>query len=412
MLSTKEGLCHVSQINWADDTIHRAGIIPFYKKGNKYLVGLGVTNVTAVLVTIGGSFEDRDIDLLATAVREYNEETSSNISEIDVIDCYAVVHKGNINILLPFNERPSFLSTNEIERILWLTTAQLRIISNNQNYSFCISGGSTNILATSQSLLNELPLLIFAIDCKLPTMRTFVHFRYIRIKKLPEIKHIRVCTDFAQLRCDMADPSLFYGSASMVVRNGHVAFQRRDKVLYSFSTDYYDEFMKFIQNHKIKVFVGLRNDASKYVDLIDSRRLVSIEGHMKKFLKNGENIEQLRKIWNDFQKQIRIYRQSTNISSVIEETIFIHQTEEQIYRLTENVPIISNTVRSSFMEIFQLANWYITGIEAIDSDVLLWELDGYISEQQKNKLIVTEDVINVMIELGLLISDNDAISLS
>ena len=109
MQHNKQGLYHVSQINWVDDTIHRAGIIPFYNKGSKYLVGLGVTNITAVLVTIGGVFEDRDIDLFATAVREYNEETGSKITENDVADCLAVVNKGTVNILLPLTESILFM---------------------------------------------------------------------------------------------------------------------------------------------------------------------------------------------------------------------------------------------------------------------------------------------------------------
>lgn len=412
MQHNKEGLYHVSQINWVDDTIHRAGIIPFYNKGSKYLVGLGVTNTTAVLVTIGGVFEDRDIDLFATAVREYNEETGSKITENDVADCLAVVNKGTINILLPLNERPQFVSNNEIERILWLTTAQLQIISINQSYCLRIPAGSTHILTASQSLLNELPLLMFAIDCGLPTLRVSRYFSYPRVKKSLELKQIRISTDFAQLRHDMANPSLFYGSASMVIRDGYVAFQRRDKVVYSFTIDNYNEFINFIRSHQIKVFVGLRKDADKYTDLIESRRLISIEGRIKKILNHGHNTKELWKVWDTFQEQIEVYRQTADIRSVTQETILIHETEEKIYQLTENLPILDNNIRSSFMEIFELANRYITDIEAIGAEVLLWELDNYISDQQKNKEINTEDAIGALIDLGLLIPDDDAITVT
>lgn len=412
MQQTKEGLYHVSQINWVDDTIHRAGITPFYKKGSKYLAGLGVTNVTAVLVTIGGVFDEGDIDLFATAVREYNEETGSKITENDVADCLAIVNKGTINILLPLDERPQFVSNNEIERVLWLTTAQLEIISTNQSYSFNVSGGSTHILSASQSLLNELPLLIFSIDCRLPTLRASSHFRYYRVKKSIELKQLRFSTDFAQLRHDMANPSLFYGSASMVIRDGYVAFQRRDKAVYSFTTDNYDEFMNFIRTHQIKVFVGLREDADKYADLIEPRRLISIEGRIKKIIHHGRSPKELCRVWNNFQRQVSIYRKTADIQSVTQETILIHETEEKIYHLTENLPILTNNIRSSFMEIFELANRYITDIEAIGADVLLWELDNYISDQQKNKEINSEDAIGAMIDLGLLIPDDGAVTVS
>ena len=104
------GLYRVRDINWADPTIIRAGIIPINYNGNYRWMEFGVSQYAATITAIGGAHEEQDHDLLATAIREYNEEVGSNMRHIvaeSVINCYAIKTAYTIQILLPMNSRTS-----------------------------------------------------------------------------------------------------------------------------------------------------------------------------------------------------------------------------------------------------------------------------------------------------------------
>ena len=412
MLPAKEGLYHVSQINWSDSTVHRAGIIPFFIKGSQTLIGLGVTKFTAVIVSIGGAYEDQDFDLLTTAVREYNEETGSDVIEANIANCYAVLNKGTINILLPLTDRPDFGNNQELERVLWVTTKQLKIFAKRQTYEFRSDHESPRVLTMAQSLLNELPLLIQAIDSGIPAVPVIQDFYYTRSKKIPELKQTRISLNFDQLRADMADPSLFYGSASLVARGNYIAFERRDKVVYAFTAEHFQEFIKLVVANKIKVYVGFIADLDKYNRIIDSRRLLSIETRINKLRKSGADAALLRKIWKDFQDKVKYYRQFHDMYSVVWETILIHETEELIYRSTGHIAGFTNDTRSSFLEILNIANNYIIDNKAVGIDVPISTLLDYVTIHQQNKAADAFDVLYELIQLRLLVRNNNLMSLA
>lgn len=409
-VTRKQGLYHASEINWSDPTIHRAGITPIFTKGLDRYIGLGVTNSTAVIVTIGGAYEAKDRDLLVTAVREYNEETGSSIQELDVVDCYVLINKGSVNILFPVPDRVEFNPNEELERILWLTTSQATIISRNQSYQYQTLHNTVRILTMSRSLLNEIPWLVRAVDSNIPFIRLVRPFLFTRVYKAPEVKQARVSTNFNQLLADIADPSLFYGSASLVARDGYVSFERRDKSIYAFTSDDFNKLIDIIRANKIKVYVGFESEVETYSKLLDRQHITSIESRIKKFSHSEADKNSLQRIWDNFQSKIKFYRTLPAVYSVTWETVLIHETEEAIYRVTQNIPYANNNMRSSFLESLDLTNLYVSSITAIGSNVMFWELEDFLLERQQLKVIRPYFWINVMLKLGLLSKDNDVIS--
>ena len=83
----------VKSIDWSDENIHRAGIIPIVIEGDEKWIGVCISSYNTSIGTFGGKHEDCDYDLLDTAVREFNEEVGDNFPHItceDLMDCYAI----------------------------------------------------------------------------------------------------------------------------------------------------------------------------------------------------------------------------------------------------------------------------------------------------------------------------------
>lgn len=120
----------VHEIDWSSGNIFRAGILPIYDDGNYRWIGLGISNFSTNITAIGGCYESKDHDLLDTAIREYNEEVGNNLDNVtleDLLGCSAIVCEDNIQILLPISMFPSsFVSTEELYDMLWITTKQLQ----------------------------------------------------------------------------------------------------------------------------------------------------------------------------------------------------------------------------------------------------------------------------------------------
>ncbi len=138
-----DGTCGpISMFDWSLKTIDRAGVIPVYDDGIYKWIGLGVTRLSGSLVLIGGAFENKDHDLLDTAVREFNEEVNPiknlnfkrNLSTLDVLKCHGAwvdgsdfssFHRG-LYIFFPIYRKPlHFQPTPELYDILWVTPTQL-----------------------------------------------------------------------------------------------------------------------------------------------------------------------------------------------------------------------------------------------------------------------------------------------
>jgi hypothetical protein len=411
VLTVNEGLYHVSQINWSDPRIYRAGIVPICKKAGKCKLGFGVSNSSAVIVTIGGAFEQSDGDLLVTAVREYNEETGSSLVVNEVLNCYAVRNKGTINILLPVSDSIAFKPNKELERMLWLTTDQAVAIIKNQSRKYYARRGSVRILTMAQSLINEIPLLTWSVATGLPFIRYYYPFYFRRTYKAPELKQPRVSTNFNHLREDISDPSLFYGSTSLTVRGDYVAFERRDKVIYVFTVKDLGKFIEIITANKMKVYVSSESEVDFYNKFIVKAHIVSIENRINKLIEAGADRKTLQPMLIDFQEKIKSYHTFPDMCAVIWETILIHETEEAIYRATQEVIVPKNKLRLSFWEALDMANLYLLNAAENGSSVPFWELVDYLIDNQKYRAIMASESINTMIELGLITRRDNVITI-
>jgi len=58
-----------------DPRIRRAGIIPYIKYNRQTLFLFGISEIHAYISDFGGTRDKKDIDVIETALREYNEET-------------------------------------------------------------------------------------------------------------------------------------------------------------------------------------------------------------------------------------------------------------------------------------------------------------------------------------------------
>jgi hypothetical protein len=126
---------YLRDIDWSNENINRAGIIPYFKVGKNIFLGFGINQNNTTVTTIGGTYERGDYDLLDTAIREYNEEVGNNLQNItieDVMGCIGIISKRSIHIFLEIkNVREKSQPTNEFSMLLWITVEQLKIMSAN-----------------------------------------------------------------------------------------------------------------------------------------------------------------------------------------------------------------------------------------------------------------------------------------
>lgn len=134
-----EPCTRVRDINWTNPDLNRAGVLPVYNLNGNVLVGVGVNTYTTNVSPLGGSFEKDDIDLLSTAVREYNEEVGDNYPHLkvgDLINRYAIQDEFTAQIFVEVEPTRFFKKTEEIYDLLWVTPLQLRIMTRLNKFAF------------------------------------------------------------------------------------------------------------------------------------------------------------------------------------------------------------------------------------------------------------------------------------
>lgn len=158
----------VHDIDWSRNNIFRAGIIPIYQSNNYSWLGFGVSRFSSNIITIGGTYESQDLDLLDTAIREYNEEVGDNLPHItleNVSGCFAVQGPNSIEILMPINSLiNNFIETDELYTIIWLTTQQVEAMIKNRESMLLGQGERTKAYIFGHTFKQLYEDVIYAIN--------------------------------------------------------------------------------------------------------------------------------------------------------------------------------------------------------------------------------------------------------
>jgi len=278
MESTEPKLFQVRDINWADTTLKRSGIIPINFDGNNKWIGLTITSYAASIGTIGGSYEDKDHDLLDTAIREYNEELGGNFPIItidDVINCYAIKSNYMIIILLPLVHLPtySFIPNDEVHNILWITSTQMRSIydhrNNRSNY-----GRSFDLYPISPHLLEIMPLVGRSVNNGIAFNQLVNPNQFNRPERLKQIifeKTNRIIGDIRKLEVDSQYPALFAGNVCMAFNGEKIGVIRQDYNVYIGDYTELENVMAILKTVNTKIIVSTvaeKNYLSSYTNRV------------------------------------------------------------------------------------------------------------------------------------------------
>ena len=205
---------------------------------------MGVSRYSANIMTIGGRYESRDHDLLATAVREYNEEVGMNLinlSEEDVYGCYAVQSKYSVAIFYPIDCLPThdFVPTDELYDVIWVTPHQLKSMASHQHFILRHprSKKSNRSRSNTRAFLfsNDLKLLATTIAAIAETSAPFnVTDCNINLHRLPRLSFgfkPMLCTDTNVFLQDCTiTPN--WGNIALVFSDHEIAIMRGDRSVY------------------------------------------------------------------------------------------------------------------------------------------------------------------------------------
>lgn len=224
----------VRQVDWSSQTIQRAGVCPIYKTGGHRWIGLAVSNSSAIISPIGGSFEEKDYDLLSTAIREYNEEIGDNypnITEESVIDRYAVMNDSTIQIFVEIAPplRP-FHRTLELYDMLWVTPYQLEMISFHSQYVY--PGSGIRVFQAGRRFINMFKSISSAVE----RGDAFSEFRsrapFVRKQKIPEVVVQEVISNFEEFVKNVRVPSNYVGHTSIAITESTIGVINKHQVVF------------------------------------------------------------------------------------------------------------------------------------------------------------------------------------
>jgi hypothetical protein len=402
-----KSLTKVRDINWADPDINRAGIIPIYDDGTNKWIGLGVSNSRTSLTAIGGSFEPDDHDLLATAVREYNEEIGPNSSILtveDVHNCYAIKTNYMIEILLPLNIRPTkFLKTSELNFLLWLTVTQLQNISNNLDYYIPSSGSSSKIRAfvLSHGLIELIPSLSEAINSGIPFVKVISNDSLIRPKRIVPVVVPTIISQLSDFNNDYKCKTKFIGHVGLVISDNMIGLIRMDRTIYLLSLDNLSAVLDILKKLKITVYVATikdQNIVASNITLIQ-RCLKSIE-HAFSF--PSDNFSILMGLFHTSLFNIRI--QEDEQTRIIQELNLLMDYEDKFYKLIENDHRYFNTKRYYFLLGFIIINNILSKNHG---NICSKNLRRILEHKCKRYTVVPDIIISMLINMGLLVEDTE-----
>jgi len=315
----------VRNIDWSNTNIERAGIIPIYEDDGYLWIGFGISNYSAIITPIGGSYEDSDHDLLSTAVREYNEEVEGNLPSITdeaVYGCYAIGNEHTIQILMPISKpKRAFTKTQELYDMLWLTTAQLRILEKNQAYRF--PGSELRIFQFGGRFRDLLVATANAIDDGTAFQISDPEI-FVRPRRQNIVQEHRIITDIDEFKSDLLNRSNFIGHLVMVITPTTISIMRKDTVCYSMPNNW--EILRLIYDLDLNIYVSLPGDLKHFEKYPRNRKVLDILNKRDRIMRQSEPLTIA------FRRNVMEARIDNNI---VEELLLMISYEKEIYQILE-----------------------------------------------------------------------------
>lgn len=279
-----DNLIRVRDINWADPTIERAGVVPIHFDGKYRWMGLAVSSFSSNITTIGGSYEDTDHDLLETAIREYNEEVGPNLRHIvpeSVYNYYAVKTSQMILILLPVVRIPaSFTKTAELYAMLWVTPRQLQAVYDNSEYILPGHGPKVRGYALTSGLREIIPMLIQAVASGTPFYPVRNDDQLVRPRRIGTEATPKAVTGIQILEQDLAIPRNFQGGVALVFSTNAIALMRTDRVIYVILPTDLPRIVSLLNRFNVQTFVATEVEKRSLVNAGLMPRLSASVDHL------------------------------------------------------------------------------------------------------------------------------------
>lgn len=342
-------------INWADESIDRCAIIPVVECADQTFICLGISRQTGNIISIGGSYDEKDLDLLSTAVREYNEEIGDSlvkISEKDLEACYAIKSDHGINIILPMKIPLCKLTeTDELYNILWVTHGQFQIILDNGHLlldtSKYVEKRSRNrsvpkAFSINVELKNASKGILKALKDKVWLNSDIPRHQPVRTKKasITPGNIIYTLNDFKNLKQKL-------GGLLYLIPIGEKCFLcdgygRR----YSIPIKFLDSLMREAIILRFDIFLSFNNDCEILRKYNYDNRISTVECSVRK--------------WRTLTDQFEMLKHLRKISDVWEEMRLLSNIEFKLYMLKRNSGMMFCIDRALFLRFITDINIEIT----------------------------------------------------
>jgi len=399
------GIYPVGSIDWCDPNIYRAGVTPIYYDGKNKWIGLGISRYNGSIVSIGGTLELYDHDLLSTAVREYNEEVGPNmpnITEEVVYGCYAIRTETSINILLPVASIPPvFQPTNEIHSIIWVTPKQLSIMSERQNFILYGSSGTkhkksvTRAFSFGTGLSTLAPILCQAVDLMIGFYTAADPYPFERPMIRQMLSYPQMISDFDTFKTEtLSNRSLYV--VAYVRSNNYVGIMRQDKNFYFLPIDQEMEILKILEQAGIVIFTSINMNLSVYGH--GNPRLV------KSICDKLYGIENMQLEYMNALHNATLYEPNETVR-LYNEAALIIEYESKIYKISSERGLCFDQSRANLLVGISIINQIITAHDSIIYSRLVKLLKTYPEVPRTSPTVYT--TINIMINVGLLTQHPD-----
>lgn len=320
----------LSSIDWSSPLINRAGILPIYNDGKYTWLGFGVNKSKSNIITIGGTFENYDHDLLDTAIREYNEETKNILPPITydtISSSYVIATSYSYTIIYDIsNYSPSFEPSDELYGIVWLTLAQFKNIVDNVHVKY--NGITLFNLGIDVSM--AYPIILSYLDKPLrikianPKFNSWLSSRPRKISNTVDIDPIGkavITTNYDKFINDTLTDSKWYQTA-VVIRPNLVTVHREFNFYYLKNSTFDEVYEKLKINHP-RIYFALRSDVPrkyKHAPYIHNIEDLMIRHRVP------------RHVQQQFLSHLSESRQMELTDSVIDESSLILRYEKLIYQ--------------------------------------------------------------------------------
>lgn len=394
----------ISDINWSDDKIFRAGVIPIYKEKFNTWIGLAISSFSTNLGIIGGGFESTDFDFLDTAVREFKEEIGDNIPTPDITrNNYYVISDDSfegVYILYPIKSKPDkFNPTEEISDLLWVTPNQLKIIDSNKD--MLLPNSRSRAFSLSGSIRKILSKVADVVSSGIPFDVKPLWSPLERNKKLLSEATFQLITDPDGYLENINDGYIWGVSTFMTIGYDNVGFINKEKKLFYLPRSLLPEIIKNLNYNNKIIYVSTKADAQIINNLSENKRLLhSIERDT-----DYENKEYFD-LWEEFAKKLNDIRINDNEEErIINECDLLVEYEEKLYFVKERLKTFANKDRTCFFKYLNMVN-----------NLLSTKKFMYLNQLQRETYkkcgnYRNDYALNFMIYIGLLQNHNNKISL-